>query len=71
MLFMKMKGIDAIVPMLQHGLTKGNPQQKREAAQCYADILQLVEAKYIQRQVIKITGPLIRILTDRFAYVCL
>eukprot|EP00750_Incisomonas_marina_P027277 INCI6165.2.p1 GENE.INCI6165.2~~INCI6165.2.p1 ORF type:complete len:2240 (+),score=521.86 INCI6165.2:2998-9717(+) len=60
------KGIDPLVPMLQHGLTKGTAEQKREAAQAYADLLRLVDGKYIQKVVIKITGPLIRILGDRY-----
>ena len=62
----QVKGIDPLVPMLQHGLTKGTADQKREAAQCYADLLRLVDGKFIQKVVIKITGPLIRILGDRW-----
>jgi len=54
------------VPMLQHGLTKGTAEQKREAAQCYADLLRLVDRKYVQMVIVKIAGPLIRVLGDRY-----
>ena len=50
----------------RHGLTNGTADQKREAAQCYADLLKLVDGKFVQRVIIKITGPLIRILGDRY-----
>ena len=45
----QLKGIDPVVPMLQYGITKGTADQKREGAQCYADLLRLVDSKFVTR----------------------
>ncbi|KAM9331114.1 stalled ribosome sensor GCN1 isoform 2-T2 [Gastrophryne carolinensis] len=62
------KGVTSILPVLREGVLTGNPEQKEEATKALGLVIKLTSAQALQPSVIGITGPLIRILGDRFAW---
>lgn len=46
----------------------GSPEQKEEAARALGGVIKLTSAEALRPSVVNITGPLIRILGDRFAW---
>ncbi|XP_034077743.1 eIF-2-alpha kinase activator GCN1 [Gymnodraco acuticeps] len=61
------KGVTCILPVLREGILTGTPEQKEEAAKALGGIIKLTSPEALKPSVINITGPLIRILGDRFA----
>lgn len=59
-------GITSLVPMFQHGLMHGTASVRVESAEGLSDIINLTSEAALGPHVIKITGPLIRIVGDRF-----
>uniref|UniRef100_A0AAR2J959 TOG domain-containing protein n=1 Tax=Pygocentrus nattereri TaxID=42514 RepID=A0AAR2J959_PYGNA len=62
------KGVTCILPVLREGVLTGSPEQKEEAARALGGVIKLTSAEALRPSVIHITGPLIRILGDRFAW---
>ena len=62
------KGIEPVWPMLQHGLMQGSPNLREQAALGLGDLIALTTTKALRPYVIKITGPLIRIVGDRYPW---
>uniref|UniRef100_A0A8C5P6E8 GCN1 activator of EIF2AK4 n=1 Tax=Leptobrachium leishanense TaxID=445787 RepID=A0A8C5P6E8_9ANUR len=62
------KGVTSILPVLREGVLTGNPEQKEEAAKALGLVIKLTSAEALKPSVINITGPLIRILGDRFSW---
>ncbi|KAG8596974.1 hypothetical protein GDO81_002124 [Engystomops pustulosus] len=62
------KGVTSILPVLREGVLTGNPEQKEEATKALGLVIKLTSAQALQPSVIGITGPLIRILGDRFTW---
>eukprot|EP00123_Amoebidium_parasiticum_P018627 comp24257_c0_seq1/m.44983 comp24257_c0_seq1/g.44983 ORF comp24257_c0_seq1/g.44983 comp24257_c0_seq1/m.44983 type:complete len:2647 (-) comp24257_c0_seq1:496-8436(-) len=62
------KGISPILPMFLHGLIYGTPETREIAAAGLGDIIALTSANALKPFVIQITGPLIRVIADRFAW---
>ncbi|KAM4708063.1 stalled ribosome sensor GCN1 [Discoglossus pictus] len=62
------KGVTSIVPVLREGVLTGNPEQKEEAAKALGLVIKLTSAEALKPSVVSITGPLIRILGDRFSW---
>ncbi|XP_039627562.1 eIF-2-alpha kinase activator GCN1 isoform X1 [Polypterus senegalus] len=62
------KGVTSILPVLREGVLTGNPEQKEEAAKALGLVIKLTSAEALRPSVINITGPLIRILGDRFSW---
>ncbi|XP_076859564.1 stalled ribosome sensor GCN1 [Brachyhypopomus gauderio] len=62
------KGVTCILPVLREGLLTGSPEQKEEAARALGAVIRLTSAEALRPSVVNITGPLIRILGDRFAW---
>ncbi|XP_072271584.1 stalled ribosome sensor GCN1 [Pyxicephalus adspersus] len=62
------KGVSSILPVLREGVLTGNPEQKEEATKALGLVIKLTSAQALQPSVIGITGPLIRILGDRFTW---
>ncbi|XP_038618375.1 eIF-2-alpha kinase activator GCN1 [Tachyglossus aculeatus] len=62
------KGVTSILPVLREGVLAGNPEQKEEAAKALGLVIQLTSAEALKPSVVSITGPLIRILGDRFSW---
>ncbi|KAM8961528.1 stalled ribosome sensor GCN1 isoform 1-T1 [Pelodytes ibericus] len=62
------KGVTSILPVLREGVLTGNPEQKEEAAKALGLVIKLTSAEALKPSVVNITGPLIRILGDRFSW---
>jgi len=58
------KGLKPFLATLQHALHRG--PQRQEAAKLYADLVRLTDKANLKPFLIKITGPLIRGVGDRF-----
>ncbi|XP_014216178.1 eIF-2-alpha kinase activator GCN1 [Copidosoma floridanum] len=64
--FCLQKGITPILPIFREAILNGMPEAKEQAAQGLGEVIQLTSATALQPSVVHITGPLIRILGDRF-----
>lgn len=60
------KGIAPLLPVFREGILNGAPEEKECAAQGLGEVIALTSATSLQPSVVHITGPLIRILGDRF-----
>lgn len=60
------KGITPLLPVFREAILNGLPEEKENAAQGLGEVIQLTSAASLQPSVVHITGPLIRILGDRF-----
>ncbi|XP_047528363.1 eIF-2-alpha kinase activator GCN1 [Vanessa atalanta] len=60
------KGIAPILPLFREAILNGLPEEKENAALMLGEVIKLTTASAIQPSVVHITGPLIRILGDRF-----
>uniref|UniRef100_W8CCK9 Translational activator GCN1 n=1 Tax=Ceratitis capitata TaxID=7213 RepID=W8CCK9_CERCA len=60
------KGITPLLPVFREAILNGMPDVKENAAQGLGEIISLTSAQSLQSSVVQITGPLIRILGDRF-----
>lgn len=62
------QGVTCILPVLREGFLTGSPEQKEEAAKALGGVIRLTSAEALRPSVVNITGPLIRILGDRFTW---
>lgn len=62
------QGVTCILPVLREGVLTGSPEQKEEAAKALGAVIKLTSPEALRPSVVNITGPLIRILGDRFAW---
>mmetsp|Transcript_38682 Transcript_38682/g.62654 ORF Transcript_38682/g.62654 Transcript_38682/m.62654 type:complete len:1156 (-) Transcript_38682:392-3859(-) len=62
------KGVGPLVPMFLHGLMFGSPEMREQAALGLGEIIDYTSAEVLKAYVIQITGPLIRIIGDRFPW---
>ncbi|XP_052855214.1 eIF-2-alpha kinase activator GCN1 isoform X1 [Drosophila gunungcola] len=60
------KGISPLLPVFREAILNGLPEEKENAAQGLGEAIFLTNAQSLQPSVVHITGPLIRILGDRF-----
>ncbi|XP_038215346.1 eIF-2-alpha kinase activator GCN1 [Zerene cesonia] len=60
------KGIAPILPLFREAILNGLPEDKENAALMLGEVIRLTSAQALQPSVVHITGPLIRILGDRF-----
>lgn len=61
------KGIAPLLPIFRESILNGEPEDKENAALMLGEVLKLTSAEALQSSVIQVTGPLIRILGDRFS----
>lgn len=61
------KGIAPILPIFREAILNGDGDEKEAAAQGLGEIIKVTSAQALQPSVVAITGPLIRILGDRFS----
>ncbi|XP_041977566.1 eIF-2-alpha kinase activator GCN1 isoform X2 [Aricia agestis] len=60
------KGISPILPLFREAILNGLPEDKEAAALMLGEVIELTSAAALQPSVVHVTGPLIRILGDRF-----
>ena len=63
--FMLPKGINAILPIFLQGLMNGSADQRTNAALAISDIIDRASADSLKPFVTQITGPLIRVVSER------
>ncbi|KAL1494916.1 hypothetical protein ABEB36_010427 [Hypothenemus hampei] len=61
------KGIVPILPIFREAILTGDGDEKEAAAQGLGEVIKVTSAPALQPSVVAITGPLIRILGDRFS----
>lgn len=61
------KGIQPVLPIFREALLNGGPELKEQAAVGLGELIGASDAEALKPSVVHITGPLIRILGDRFA----
>eukprot|EP00586_Coscinodiscus_wailesii_P014096 CAMPEP_0172505274 /NCGR_PEP_ID=MMETSP1066-20121228/185056_1 /TAXON_ID=671091 /ORGANISM="Coscinodiscus wailesii, Strain CCMP2513" /LENGTH=2828 /DNA_ID=CAMNT_0013281825 /DNA_START=96 /DNA_END=8582 /DNA_ORIENTATION=- len=60
------KGLEPLLPMFQRGILYGTPQMRETCARGLGELLAITAPKYLPAPLmIKITGPLLRIVGDR------
>ncbi|KAK5138011.1 hypothetical protein LTR08_005808 [Meristemomyces frigidus] len=59
------KGINAILPIFLQGLMNGSAEQRTQAALAISDLVERTSAEALRPFVTQITGPLIRVVSER------
>ena len=59
-------GLEPFYPIYQHSLMFGNPQSREVSAKALGELVDHTTEQALRPFVVKITGPLIRIVGDRF-----
>ncbi len=59
------KGVGAVMPIFLQGLMNGTPEQRTQAALAISDIVDRTSENAIKPFVTQITGPLIRVVSER------
>jgi len=62
------KGLEPLLPMYQHALMYGSPDVRESAAAGLGELITLTTPAALKPFLIKITGPLIRLVGDKFPW---
>lgn len=62
------KGIQPILPIFREAVLNGEPELKEAASNGLTEVIRLTSSEALKPSVVHVTGPLIRILGDRFAW---
>ena len=62
------KGIAPVLPIFRESILNGAPELKESAATGLGEVIRVTSAAALKPSVVHITGPLIRILGDRFSH---
>ncbi|XP_077995202.1 stalled ribosome sensor GCN1-like [Glandiceps talaboti] len=62
------KGITPVLPIFREGILNGSPDLREQAALGLGEVIKLTSAEALKPSVVNITGPLIRVLGDRFSW---
>ncbi|XP_020408522.1 protein ILITYHIA isoform X1 [Zea mays] len=62
------KALQPFLPIYQQGLISGSAETKEQAAEGLGELIDVTSEKTLKEVVVPITGPLIRILGDRFPW---
>ncbi|MCL4122712.1 UNVERIFIED_CONTAM: hypothetical protein GTU68_062263 [Idotea baltica] len=62
------KGIQPILPIFREAVLNGEPEHKEAASNGLTEVIRLTSSDALKTSVVHITGPLIRILGDRFTW---
>ncbi len=65
--FSRPKSVSPLWPMLQHGLLYGSTEERMHAAKALGELVALTQPEALKPFTGKFTGPLIRIVGDRFS----
>jgi len=60
------QGLTCLLPVFREGLLNGAPDLKESSAIGLSDAIQRTSAAALKQSVVHITGPLIRVLGDRY-----
>jgi len=66
--FCRPKGLEAILPIYQRALMNGSAEARESAAVGIGELIELTNTESLKPLWVKITGPLIRIVADRFPW---
>lgn len=67
-LVLPLQGITPLLPIFREGILNGPPELKESAAIGLGEVIKRTSADALKPSVVTITGPLIRILGDRFSF---
>jgi hypothetical protein len=59
-------GIQPFIPIYQFSLMNGSQETREDAANSIEELINLIDLESFRPYVVKVTGPLIRIVGDRF-----
>lgn len=62
------KGLDALLPVYQRALMHGAPDARESAATGIGELVELTSPEALKPLYVKITGPLIRVMADKFPW---
>ena len=62
------KGIAPLLPIFRESILNGAPELKESASQGLGEVIRVTSVEALKPSVVHITGPLIRILGDRFSH---
>jgi len=62
------KGISPLLPIFRESILNGAPELKESASQGLGEVIKVTSVDALKPSVVHITGPLIRILGDRFSH---
>jgi hypothetical protein len=62
------KGIQPVLPIFRESILNGTPDLKESASMGLGEVINVTSAAALKPSVVHITGPLIRILGDRFSH---
>ena len=62
------KGLDPFVDIYQRALLKGNEEQRQEGAAGLGELIDVTDRAALQKYIVPITGPLIRVFGDKFSW---
>ena len=62
------KGIDALLLVYQRALMHGNAEERETAAIAIGELVEMTSPEALKPSYVKITGPLIRIVADKFPW---
>ncbi|KAI4338617.1 hypothetical protein MLD38_023653 [Melastoma candidum] len=62
------KALQPVLPIFHHGLISGSAELREQAALGLGELIEVTSEKALKEFVIQITGPLIRIIGDRFPW---
>lgn len=61
-----LQGMTCLLPLFREGLLSGAPELKETSALGLSDAIKVTSADALKQSVVHITGPLIRVLGDRY-----
>jgi len=62
------KGISCLLPVFKEGLLNGIPDMKEQSAMVLCECIKLADGDSLKSSVMAITGPLIRVLGERYSW---